>query len=287
MSNLPRVTTIAPWFGSDRMNAERIGAEIGKQDMVSVPFCGGCSIALHIDARQILFNDKHRNLIRLCRTVADEAEFKNMQAILEGTLVHPDYLTAARQVLKTNMQSFRPGGRLPRPDAEWAAAYFTNVWLSRSGTAGTNREFGGLVSSRRTASGGSSVVRWRSAYEGLPQWHDLFKTRCEFRCEDWRDFVKGIRDVDGQAVYSDPPWIKDGEPYIHQFTEADHCDLAGWHYDFDNCRIVVRHKDCPLYRDLYPEPNWTWLEIGGRNQGNAKISECLIINGPSFTAEKE
>ena len=75
--------------------------------------------------------------------------------------------------------------------------------------------------------------------------------------------------------------------YKHKFTEQDHRDLAVRLHEFKNCRVVVRHSAHELYYDLYPCQDWTWVPIGGRNQGNKAISEVLIINGPSFTQETE
>ena len=44
----------------------------------------------------------------------------------------------------------------------------------------------------------------------------------------------------------------------------------------DEVRVVIRHSDHPLYRELYGD--WEWVEIGGRNQGNNHVNEMLIIN---------
>ena len=277
MTIKPKITALAPWFGSARKNAAVIGQEIGKQALVSIPFCGGCSEVVHIDARQILLNDLHRHIITLAMTVADPDEFAMMLGDVNDVLVHPDYLARARYTLAIVEEGDAP----PVPDCVWAAAYFMNVWLSRSGTAGSNREIGGLIASRRTTSGGSSVRRWRSAVEGLKAWHELLKDRCEFSREDWRVFSKKVHDHTGHAIYADPPWQGAGYDYIHKFTKQDHRDLAAWLSTFRECRVVIRHSDHALYRELYPD--WTWVDIGGRNQSNKRISEMLIINGPSFT----
>ena len=260
------------------MNAKVIGAEIGKQALVSIPFCGGCSEVVHIDARQILLNDLHRHIITLGMTVADDTGCAEMVEQLEDTLVHPDYLDAALDIIAI----VEDGDAPPAIDSVWAAAYFTVAWLSRS-SAGSDSELSAGLASRRTASGGSSVKRWRSAVEGLPAWHKVLKTRCAFSCLDWRDWMAKVHDEKNQAVYADPPWRDAGKRYKHRFTKQDHIDLAARLHEFKNCRVVIRHSDHPLYRELYQ--NWTWVPIGGRNQGNKAISEALIINGPSFTEE--
>jgi len=271
------LTALAPWFGGARMNGKTIGAEIGRQAMVSIPFCGGCSELYHIDARQILLNDLHRHIITLAKTIVDDAEFPAMLENLEHVLVHPDCLAEARAVLAT----IEDGDAPLAANHVWAAAYFTNAWLTRS-NSGSESEFTQPLATRRTSSGGSSVCRWRSAVEGLPAWRKILQHRCEFVCQDWRTFAKKVRDTRGHAVYVDPPWQDAGKEYRHKFTEQDHRDLARWLWTFRQTRVVIRHSDHPLYRDLYAE--WDWVSIGGRNQGNKHISEMLIINGPSYTS---
>jgi len=266
-----KVTALAPWFGSARMNASRIGEEIGKQDWVGIPFCGGCCEVPHIQARSIHLNDVHRHIVALAVTVADEVEYQAMYEQLEHTLVHPDFLAEARDILDMAEESDMP----PRPDCVWAAAYFTNVWLSRS-NAGTESEFAQPLASRMTATGGSSVRRWRSALEALPEWHKVLKERCEFSCRDWRDWMKRTKDRPGHALYVDPPWKDAGEEYKHKFTEQDHRDLADVLHGYENCRVVIRHSDHPLYRELYPD--WTWVELSSRNQANKVIREMLVTN---------
>ncbi len=278
MTTTPKITALAPWFGSARTNAKIIGEEIGKQALVSIPFCGGCSEVVHIDARQILLNDLHRHIITLAMTITDAEEFDGMLKVLDDVLVHPDCLAGARRTLEMVECYKEP----PEPDRFWAAAYFTNVWLSRS-NAGTDSELRQPLASRRTTSGGSSVRRWRSAVEGIGAWREVLRDRCEFTCQEWVVFMVKTRDQPGHAVYADPPWQDAGEEYVHKFTEQDHRDLATRLREFRNCRVVVRHSDHPLYRELYPEPRWTWVDIGGRNQGNKRISEMLIINAPSYT----
>ena len=266
-----KVTALAPWFGSARMNASRIGEEIGKQDWVGIPFCGGCCEVPHIKARSIYLNDVHNHIVTLAMTVADAPEFHAMQEMLEDVLVHPAYLLEARKYTAAMEEQ----GREPQPDADWAAAYFTNVWISRS-SAGTEDEFKQPLASRMTATGGSSVRRWRSALEALPEWHQVLKERCEFSCRDWRDWLEQTKDRPGHALYIDPPWQDAGKEYKHKFTEQDHRDLADVLHGYENCRVVIRHSDHPLYRELYPD--WTWVELSSRNQANKVIREMLVTN---------
>jgi len=258
------------------MSAKRIGLEIGKQNWVGIPFCGGCPEVPYIDARSIHVNDAHRHIITLAMTVADTFGYRAMQNVVEDVLVHPDYLSWARSGLREKEEKEREAG----VNCYWAAAYFINVWLSRS-AAGSETEFTQPLASRMTATGGSSVRRWRSALEGLPEWHQILKERCEFSCQDWRVWMGRVKDRDGHALYVDPPWRDAGEAYKHKFTEGDHRELSARLHEYTRCRVVIRHSDHPLYRELYP--TWTWVWLGGRNQANAYIREMLIINGPSYS----
>ncbi len=273
------VTSIAPWVGGARINAERIGVEIGHQDLVVIPCCGGCSEVPHIDARQILINDVHDHVITLAVTVADDSGLERLQAAVENLLVHPGFLRRATETIRAIEED---EARQWGVDPEWAAAYFAIVWLSRS-SAGSDTELTSGLSARYTATGGSSAKRLRSAIEGLREWHALLKEKCEFNCRDFRDLLDRIEDRKGHAIYVDPPWKDAKVRYKHTFTEEDHRDLASLLGQFRGCRVVIRHSDHPLYRELYPVNQWTWTPIGGRNQGNKRISEVLITNGPSHS----
>lgn len=46
---------------------------------------------------------------------------------------------------------------------------------------------------------------------------------------------------------------------------------------YRHSRVVVRYGDHPLIRELYPEPEWTWHLMDGRNQGNNAVREALIV----------
>jgi len=264
-----KVTALAPWFGSARQNAKTIGALLGKHDWVGIPFCGGCCEIPHIQARSIAANDLHRHVITLAMTVAGEG-YEKLRDLIDDVMVHPDFLDRARRDLETIEQ----GGSESRVDPYWAAAYFVNSWLSRSTNVGTDRELSVQIATRFTASGGSSVRRWRSAVESLPEWHKILRDRVEFTCLDWRVFLDKCHDRDGHALYVDPPWQDAGEEYKHKFTESDHRQLANWLREFEKTYVLIRHSDHPLYRELYPD--WQWRELGGRNQGNRKISESVL-----------
>ena len=136
----PKITSLAPWSGGARMNAKTIGREIGQQDLVSIPFCGGCSEVLHIASRQIILNDLHEHIINLAEVVCDAALLKQLLIRLEAVLVHPRCLAAAQSCV-----SLVEEGETEINRVEWAAAYFTLVWISRQSAGSDSELMGGLA----------------------------------------------------------------------------------------------------------------------------------------------
>lgn len=271
-----KVTTLAPWFGSSRQNAKQIADVIGKQSIVAIPFCGGCSEVPYIDARQILINDVHSHIVNLACVVSGGECFEKMRKHVERHLLHPLVLETAREHLaKIESEEEKPH----IPNWKWATAYFINVWMARS-NAGTESETKQPLASRFTASGGSSVKRYRSAVDGLTEWHDILKTKCEFTCLDFRQFLSKCKDRVGHAIYGDPPWIGAGDEYKHKFSMDDHAELAATLREFENCRVVVRHSDHEFYREAYA--GWNTYELPSRTQSNEVKKELLFVNEPSW-----
>lgn len=268
-----KTTALAPWFGSNRMLAPVVGKQIGKVDWCGVLFSGGMAEVPHIQARALLVNDLHRDIINLAKVVADDSRRKWLVKEADANPFHPDVLESAQSVLK----QFSPDDTNLR-----ALCYFVAVWMGRSATAGTDGEFDGNLAVRFTASGGGSNVRYRSAIDSLEAWGATLR-RCEFTVLDFRVFLKKCHDRKGHALYSDAPFPGAGDDYRHKFTEADHRDLARLLSEYRDTRVVVRYYDHPLVRELYPESRWTWVRLKGRDQANnAEKAEVLIINGESY-----
>jgi hypothetical protein len=61
----PAVTSIAPWFGSNRTLAENVGKLLRGCSWVGVPFAGGMSELLHITAPSVLVSDLHTHVLNL------------------------------------------------------------------------------------------------------------------------------------------------------------------------------------------------------------------------------
>ncbi|MCK6458189.1 MAG: DNA adenine methylase [Phycisphaerae bacterium] len=270
-----RITTLAQWFGGNRMLAESVGKALGRLRWCGVPFAGGCPELPHIDTAAGVANDLHRHVINLARVVRDDALVEQLVQRLDGLLFHPDELITAQR--RCRERERLDANRSPA-DVEWAADYFAACWMGRGGHAGKRGEFDQGLSLRWTSSGGDSAVRFRSAIQSLRDWHRALRI-WSFSCFDAFEFIANVRDADGHGLYVDAPWPDAGEDYQHSFTREQQIKLAEALARFERARIVVRYGDHPLIRDLYPQPRWTWLRQTSRNQRNGTLAEILIVGG--------
>lgn len=277
-----KTTAIAPWYGSARMNAEKIAARINafNPKWVGIPFCGGCSEVPWIKCGQILAGDVHRHVINLCQVLASPGYGQILRDRVEGLLFHPDTLSEARRFIEHveyMLSKENAADYIAAKKIEWAAAYFTNCWMSRS-DAGSSREFDNGMSIRFTATGGGSLTRWQSAIESIDEWNKTLRERVQFCVMDYMEFFVKVQDREGHVVYLDPPWLKGGERYENRMTEEDHANMLIWAAGWKNVKVVIRHCDHPLYRRMLPETNWTWEKIGGRSVANSEVDEWLIYS---------
>lgn len=259
------------WFGSNAENAAEVGEMLRGCKWVGIPFCGGCSEVPHIDAKQILANDKHRHLINLCRTIQNDVGRAWLLKYADSFPYHPDVLAQAQAEAKIDCPE--TGGAVYNA-ALW---YFVSVWMGRGGKAGTTSEFDGALPIRWNANGGGSNRRYRTAIEALDAWGETFR-RCEFVCLDAFEFLGKCNDEHDVGIYIDAPWPDAGEEYLHKFTKDDQIHLASTLVQFSEARVVVRFGEHPLIRALYTEASgWTWNPLKSRNQANDIKPEFLIV----------
>jgi site-specific DNA-adenine methylase len=279
-------SALAGWFGSNRTLAATVGARMGRVEWAGVPFCGGCCELPHIRCRSGLAADLHRHLINLARVVRAPVFKEDLVCRLDATLFHPDELVAAQRRCLAREASFESAGGLfagdrrpaaEDPDVGWAFDYFVCCWMGRGGQAGTAAEFRQGLSVRWNANGGDSCTRFRSAAASLDWWCDALRA-WNFVTLDVFAFLERATDTPGHGIYCDPPWIGPGDAYRHRFTEADQRRLARVLGAYTHARLVVRHGDHPLIRELYPPPRWTWIEQTSRSQANTDVAEVLILN---------
>jgi DNA adenine methylase len=268
VSDAPQISAIAPWFGSNRNLAEKVGEQLAGCAWVGVPFAGGMCEVPRIEARTVLVNDLHRGVINLATCVREHWLRKPLLQKLRGTIFHPDTLAEAQRIYAADDS--------PRVVKAWA--YFVICWMTRSGTAGTDQECTASLALRWTAGGGDSAVRFRSALRSIAEWSRVF-ARCTFSVMDAFEFLDRLGDIAGHGVYCDPPFPDVGARYSHSFSEADQRRLAAKLATFENCRVVVRYYDHPLIRELYPAgQGWRWLFLqGGKTQHGKDAPEVLIV----------
>lgn len=279
-----KVTTLAPWFGSNRTLAHTVGESLKGCRWVGVPFAGGMSELAHINASTIVVNDIHRHVMNLAAVTATTRGFRELCLGLSKLPFHPDVLAFAQN----HCEEMERGGwtfdvAANELSERWALNYFIASWMGRSGTAGTDNEFKGNLSIRWNANGGDSNTRYRSAVQSLHAWHRIMR-RCNFSTLDCFVFLDRVHDESGNGVYCDPPFPQVGDAYKHRFTDQQHRKLADVLAHYQKTRVVCRFYDHPLIREIYPESLWVWREQSGRKQSNAKSCEVLLLNRANFEA---
>lgn len=282
----PKITALAPWFGSNRMLAHEVGAELAGCKWVGVPFAGGMTELLHIPkGATALVNDLHQHVIHLAMVVKSPELGPKLYRRLRRTPFHPYVLEMAQRFCATYDPPIGADWFVRDADARlnYAESYFISVWMGRSARAGDRTEFTGAPCIRWTGNGGSSATRFRSAATSLRDWRKVLH-RCDFTSIDALKFVNECNDAAGNAIYCDPPFPGPGDKYRHKFSKEQHESLSLLLGTFKQTRVVCRFYDHPLIRELYPEGDlWTWRHLKGRDQANnGEKPEVLIINGPSY-----
>lgn len=289
MSESPQVNTIANWYGSDRMVAERIAAELKWYPWVGIPCCGGVGILRFLKARSGLCADLHCHLINMCRVAGDPILGPKMYRALRRKILHPVELElaqercVARERAVVSTQFF--GENAPQqtePDLEWAIDYALCSWMGQGGRSGEAKEFNGGMSFRWDAAGGSSAKRFHNWVASLPTWRRLMRG-FEFVCMDVFDFLAKLKKDDPKrCLYIDPPWYEAGLKYRHPFTDREHIKLRTSLETFSETRVAIRYGDHPFIRKLYADDRWTIVTHSSRDQQNQEKGEILVLNGPSF-----
>ena len=265
------ITALTPWYGSNRLHAAKVGELLRGCEWVGVPFAGSMCELNYITARTMLVNDLHEEQMNLAMTVISEDNGPRLIRMLRRTPFHESIHQIAKAQLKSKDDIVF--GKLIS-----AYHYFIACWMSRNGSAGTDREFDASFSYRRDAAGGDSNRRFRNATEALLEWRKIMQ-RCTFVVRDAFDFLKKeCLDRPKHGIYCDPPFPDGGDKYKHKFTCEQHKRLAESLGEFHKTKVVVRYYDHQLVRDLYTTDKWDWIEFEGRKQTNGKAPEVLIVN---------
>jgi len=285
------ITALAPWYGSKRTLAPRIVAECGEHKFYVEPFCGSMAVLLaKPECGMEMANDLHGDLINLARVLASDRA-PDLYSRVARVLMHEAMHTEAKATITGT-----PCDPAPSIDAvgechvRRALAYFVMSWMGRNGHGGTRP--GNITTARRfTHNGGSGGLRWRSAVDSIPAWHERLRS-VSFSCMDAFTLVERMGDQDGTVIYLDPPYVRKSDKYVHDLKAEDHARLADLLRRFKRTRVIVSYYDEPELHEWYR--GWTVVHCpvtkalvnqGQRDENGAvQAPEILLINGPSFTA---
>ena len=295
-----KVRAIAPWFGGKRTMAPLIVTELGKHTQYFEPFCGSMAVLFAKEpVSQESVADLHGDATNLAWILQDLQSAELLYDRAMRTLFAEAMI---KQLWKDLAESPCPS----RPDPERAYKFFVFSWAMRNGVAGTSRVRGNgfQIALRFTPRGGSPAIRFKSAVESIPAWHDRLRNVVILR-RDAFELLPRFEDTKPLALYADPPYFAQSRTgfaaagatsrYEHEFSHEspmfgdDHERLRDELARFKHARVVVSYYDCPRIRQLYD--GWTFIEHSrqknlhaqnGRGARPKEAPEVLIINGPSY-----
>lgn len=281
----PKITAIAAWYGGKRTMAPRIAEALGKHTAYWEPFCGSMAVLMSKPpCRSETVSDLHGDLINLARVVRDPQFGPKLYRALRRTLIHEGLFAEAAMVI-SSCEAFGLGAPGKACNVERAYYFFIATWLGRNGVAGTKQGGAGNFCVRYTANGGDPSTRFRSAIASIPAWRKRLEN-VTILCRDGFELLERIDDVEGTAIYCDPPYLVKGAEYIHDFAPEDHQRLATALARFRRARVVVSYYAHPKLAALYP--GWRTIEcdvtkaLGQEakrdKSGATKAPEVLLVN---------
>lgn len=276
------ITAILPYFGSKRTLAARIVEALGEHSVFWEPFCGSLAVTLSKKpSRMETVNDLHGDVINLARVLQSREHAEQLYASLYPMIPARELHVEA----KGRTLSCPPPSPEAMPDVLRAVDFFVCSWLGRNGCIGT-RSFNNNFCIRYTSNGGAPAVRWRSAVDSIPDWHDRLRNvvilnTCGI------GLCERIEDKSGTAVYVDPPYLSKGARYVHDFEDADHLRLSAALQRFKKTRVVVSYYADSRLQEMFP--GWRVVEVGvtkslvnqGRREsgaGKEMAPEVLLCN---------
>lgn len=276
--------------------APAIVEQLGPHTQYFEPFCGSMAVLFAKQpSRQETVNDLHGDLVNLARVLADQKAAVDLYDRLQRVLVCEALLEEAQSELSHEITDFQSLNFNANSAIERAKWYFVASWMCRNGLAGMDRiEY--QLAVRWTAGGGSPTIRFRSAIDSIPAWHQRL-TNVVILKRDAFTIVDRFEDAHYTAIYVDPPYVKQSRShgsYEHDFSDSpmfgdDHDRLAQILRRYRWARIVVSYYDCPRIRELYD--GWTIIEHtrqknvhaqNGRGARPKEAPEVLLVNGPSL-----
>lgn len=298
-----KIRAVVPWFGSKRSMADDIVIELGPHRSFYDLGCGSLAVTMNkaVSAHETAI-DLHWHLINLVRIIQEESTAVILYDRLQRVICSEEIFERSREVITANpMLDDADLGSV-----DFAYHYFLTQWMGRNGVSGTKR-LNYQMAVRWTPGGGHGGIRFRSATESIPWWHQRLRPvivmrRCMF------EVLPRIEDVAGVVIYVDPPYLlgtRGACEYEYEFKHDEdmplfmsrtekrarqtHERLADELSRFKKARVVISYYDHPRLRKLYA--GWTFQELyrqknlhvqNRRGAGAMEAPEILIINGPSY-----
>jgi DNA adenine methylase len=285
-----KASGLVPWFGAKRSMAPVIVQEFGPHRTYWELFCGSMAVLLAKPVASMeTVNDLHDDLLNLARCLQHREVgprlYRRMRRVLMDEREHREAATRVRDELAPSQ--VHAVGLNPNR----AFDYFVASWFGRNGVAGTKSNLRGIASFnvRYTNRGGSASKRWESVVHSIPAFRRRLRN-VAILASDGIALCERIADDPGTVIYADPPYLKKGAEYIHDFDWLAHRRLAKALRRFERARVVVSYYDHPDLDAMYP--GWTKRDVSVTkalvNQGRrdeevqSKAPEVLLINGPSY-----
>ena len=274
----PPIKCIGPWAGGKRRLAPKIIDLLGPHTFYFEPFVGGCSILPQKPpAQHEYISDLNRETFR----------------VLCMLKVCGNEISAELSARTYSKQTFTDSlAQLPECDADpsryshlqHACDILTVWWMGPGGIAGTSRK--PWFAQRHTQTGGCPRKRWESFLASIPALSARLKDVAIMRGCGLHLLEKQISDLDGVAIYCDPPYLTKSFSYARDFNYLDHCTLAVALNRFRHARVVLSYYDdgSGALDNLYPPGLWDRTEIElsksmASSSGTAKrATEILLTN---------
>jgi DNA adenine methylase len=301
-----KIGALAPWFGGKRTMAPSVVAELGTHRAYWEVFCGSAAVLFAKPPCNLeSMNDLHGDLINLARVVASD-RWPELYERSRRTLFAEQLYDELCAEYQRQAPDVAPSvADVSEGHVRRAWIYLAVSWLGLNGVSGLERQ-NFRSSIRWTEGGGTGGVRWESATDSIPGWHQRLR-RVQILRRDAFQVLAEIQDQPGVVIYADPPYLHDTRThsrYVHDFNEAggifgasdDHSRLAESLHRFRKARVVVSYYANARLASLYP--GWTVVSKpqtknlksqGGRGAVGSErddAPEVLILNGQSYTEGK-
>jgi DNA adenine methylase len=273
------IRSIAPWFGGKRTLASEIVKELGEHRSYWEPFCGSLAVLFSKPPSSgETVNDLHGPLTTLAKVLASDACPDLYERLMRTTFCETLFREVRQRMADGSATS----------DIDVAYCFFVESWMGRNGVAGT-RTSNTAFCVRFTSNGGDPSVRFRSAVDSIPAWHQRLRGVSILQ-RDAFELLERVEDKSGTVIYCDPPYVTKGARYVHDFKPEDHARLAVLLRRFKETRVVVSYYDDEHLAEWYP--GWTkralkatkaMVNQGMRDKnGRTDAPEVLLMNGPSL-----